>query len=63
MNDCIYDLRESKIIAPYCSTHITGNNCIIIEHKYDFTSKFKFPLGIYRIDLFSAEITYLDDLK
>jgi hypothetical protein len=60
----IYDLRNGKAIAPKSSTVITGINCIIIEHRYDWYDKeVKLPLGIYRISLHTAELIKLDEVK
>lgn len=60
----IYDLRNGKAIAPKSSTIITGINCIIIEHRYDWYDKeVKLPLGIYRISLHTAELIKLDEVK
>jgi hypothetical protein len=60
----IYDLRNGKAIAPKSSTVITGINCIIIEHRYDWYNKeVTLPLGIYRIDFETAEIIKLDEVK
>jgi hypothetical protein len=60
----IYDLRTGKAIAPKSSTTITGINCIIVEHRYDWYDKeVKLPLGIYRIDFQTAELTKLDEVK
>lgn len=60
----IYDLRNGKAIAPKSSTSINGKNCIIVEHRYDWYDKeVKLPLGIYRIDFQTAELTKLDEVK
>jgi hypothetical protein len=60
----IYDLRNGKAIAPKSSTTISGTNCIIIEHRYDWYDKeVKLPLGIYRIDFQTAELLLLDNIK
>ena len=60
----IYDLRTGKAIAPKSSTSIKGTNCIIIEHRYDWYDKeVKLPLGIYKIDFQTAEITKIDEVK
>lgn len=60
----IYDLRTGKAIAPKSSTMITGLNCAIIDHKYSWYDKeIKLPLGIYKIDYKTAEITLLDNVK
>ena len=60
----IYDLRTGKAIAPKSSTTIAGANCIIIEHRYDWYDKeVALPLGIYRIDFKTAEITKIDEVK
>ena len=60
----IYDLRNGKAIAPKSSTTITGINCIIIEHRYDWYDKeVKLPLGIYRIDFQTAELLLIDNIK
>lgn len=64
INNYIYDLRSGKAIAPKSSTTIAGINCVIIEHRYDWYDKeVKLPLGIYRIDFWTAEITKIDDVK
>lgn len=60
----IYDLRTAKAIAPKSSTTIKGVNCIIVEHRYDWYDKeVKLPIGVYRIDFETAEITKIDDVK
>jgi hypothetical protein len=60
----IYDLRTGKAIAPKSSTTIKGVNCIIVEHRYSWYDKeVKLPLGIYRIDFQTAEVTKIDDVK
>jgi hypothetical protein len=60
----IYDLRTGKAIAPKSSTTIKGINCIIIEHRYDWYDKeVKLPLGIYRIDFQTAELSLIDNVK
>jgi hypothetical protein len=60
----IYDLRSGNAIAPKSSTTITGINCIIVEHRYDWYDKeVKLPLGIYRIDFQTAELIKLDEVK
>ena len=60
----VYDLRTAKAIAPRSSTSITGINCIIIEHRYDWYDKeIKIPLGIYRIDFQTAELLLIDNIK
>lgn len=60
----IYDLRTGKAIAPKSSTTITGTNCIIINHTYSWYDKeVALPLGIYRIDFQTAEITKIDEVK
>lgn len=60
----IYDLRTGKAIAPKSSTTMTGVNCVIIEHRYKWYDKeVTLPLGIYRIDFQTAEITKIDEVK
>jgi hypothetical protein len=60
----IYDLRTGKAIAPKTSTSIIGAKCIIIEHRYDWYDKeVKLPLGVYRIDFETAELTLIDNVK
>lgn len=60
----IYDLRTGKAIAPKSSTTIRGTKCIIIEHRYDWYKKeVELPLGIYRIDFETAELTLIDNVK
>lgn len=64
INNYIYDLRSGAAIAPKSSTTITGINCIIVEHRYDWYDKeVKLPLGIYKIDFQTAEITKIDEVK
>lgn len=64
LGNYIYDLRTGEPIAPKSSTTITGANCIIVEHKYDWYDKeVKLPLGVYRIDFKTAEITKIDEVK
>ena len=60
----IYDLRTGKAIAPKSSTTITGVDCIIIDHRYDWYNKeVTLPLGIYRIDFQTAQITKIAEVK
>ena len=60
----IYDLRTGKAIAPKSSPSIQGVNCIIINHTYSWYDKeAALPLGIYRIDFQTAEITKIDEVK
>ena len=60
----IYDLRSGEAIAPKSSTTISGLNCIIIEHRYSWYNKeVELPLGVYRIDFETAELTKIDDIK
>ncbi len=62
--ETIYDLRTGKAIAPKSSTSIRGINSVIIEHRYDWYGKdLGLPLGIYKIDYWTAEITKIDDVK
>lgn len=64
INNYIYDLRSGDAIAPKSSTTIIGTSCIIIEHRYDWYDKeVKLPLGIYKIDFQTAEITKIDEVK
>ena len=64
INNYIYDLRSGAAIAPKSSTTITGTSCIIIEHRYGWYDKeVKLPLGIYKIDFQTAEITKIDEVK
>jgi hypothetical protein len=64
LGNYIYDLRTGEPIAPKSSTTISGMNCIIVEHKYDWYDKeVKLPLGVYRIDFKTAEITKIDEVK
>ena len=64
LGNYIYDLRAGSAIAPKSSTSITGKNAIIIEHRYDWYDKeVKLPLGVYRIDFWTAELTKIDEVK
>ncbi len=64
LGNYVYDLRNGKAIAPKSSTTITGTNCIIVEHRYDWYDKeVKLPLGIYRIDFQTAELLLIDNIK
>ena len=64
IDNYIYDLRSGAAIAPKSSTTITGTSCIIIEHQYGWYDKeVKLPLGIYKIDFQTAEITKIDEVK
>jgi hypothetical protein len=62
INNSFYDLRTGKIIAPKSSSTMKGKTCLIFEHRYDWYDK-NFPLGIYRIDFSTLEITKIDDVK
>lgn len=60
----LYDLRTGVAIAPKSSSTITCKSCIIIEHRYDWYDKeVKLPLGIYKIDFETAQITKIDEVK
>jgi hypothetical protein len=60
----VYDLRSGKAIAPKSSTTIRGVNCLIVEHQYSsYNKEVTLPLGVYRIDFWTAEITKIDDVK
>lgn len=60
----IYDLRTGKAIAPKSSSSMKGSNFLFIEHKYSWYNKeVELPLGIYAINLFTAEISKIDDIK
>lgn len=64
LGNYVYDLRNGKAIAPKSSTTVTGTNCIIVEHRYDWYDKeVKLPLGIYRIDFQTAELLLIDSIK
>jgi len=56
----LYNLINGEKIAPMPRGSIKGKNCLIINHQYSFDDK-GFPLGVYKIDLFTAKITRLDD--
>jgi len=60
----IYDLRTEKAIAPKSSPTIQGVNCVIINHTYSWYDKeVTLPLGIYKIDFQTAQITKIDEVK
>ena len=60
----IYDLRSGNAIAPKSSTMIIGKTNVIIEHRYDWYDKeVKLPLGVYLIDMNTADIVKIDDIK
>jgi hypothetical protein len=64
MSNYIYDLRSGTAIAPKSSTSIQGLNCVIIDHRYSWYDKeVTLPVGIYKIDYKTAEITLLDNVK
>jgi hypothetical protein len=64
LGNYIYDLRTGKCIAPKSSTTIKGMNSVIIEHRYEWYDKeVKLPLGVYRVDFWTAEVTKIDDVK
>lgn len=64
LGNYIYDLRSGEAIAVKSSKTVDGANCIIVEHRYDWYDKeAKLPLGIYRIDFWTAEVTKIDDVK
>ena len=60
----VYDLRTGKAIIPKSSDSIRGVNCLIVKHTYDWYNKeVEMPLGIYRVDFWTADITKIDDVK
>lgn len=64
--DFLIDLVTGKKIAPKGSSSIKGWNSLIIEHRYDWYAKeldFDMPIGIYKIDLQTAKVTKIDDIK
>lgn len=64
LGNYVYDLRTGKAIAPKSSTMIIGVNCVILEHCYDWYDKeVKLPLGIYRIDFKTADVTKIDEVE
>jgi len=64
LGNYVYDLRTGEAIAVKSSTSITGSNCIIIDHRYEWYNKdISMPLGIYQIDFWTAEIKKIDDVK
>ena len=64
LDNYIYDLRNGVAIAPRSSTMITGATSIIIEHRYAWYDKeVKLPLGVYKIDFQTVEVTKIDEVK
>lgn len=64
LDNYIYDLRTGKAILPKSSTSITGANCVIVDHRYSWYNKAaEMPLGIYKVDFWTAEITKIDEVK
>lgn len=62
LRDFLYDLRTGEKIAPYPSGSIKGKNHLIINHQYSFHNK-EFPLGVYMINLQTAEVVKIDETR
>jgi hypothetical protein len=63
LKDTYYDLRTGeKILNCSSSGSISGQNFIIVEHKYDWYDK-NLPLGVYKIDKQTCEFEKIDDIK
>jgi hypothetical protein len=58
----LYDLRTGDRIAPYPSESIKGKNYLIINHVYSHDDK-ELPLGVYMVNLYTAEITKIDETR
>lgn len=62
-----YNLKTGEIIGiRTVDSYIDSRNLIIFEHRYDFDCykmEFDMPLGIYQINVYTGEVTKLDDIK
>lgn len=60
----IYDMRNGNIIFRKDAKYFMGSDCIVIEHRYSFhnTNEFTHELGIFKIDLFTCEISKICDI-
>ncbi len=60
----IYDMRNGNIVFRKDAKYFMGKDCIIIEHRYSFhnTNEFNHELGIFKIDLFTCEISKVCDI-
>lgn len=66
LKDLYYDLRTSEPIMIKGSDEFVGKNSVIVNHNYDWYGKkegFTIPLGIYKIDGETCELTKIDDVK
>ena len=62
MKDVYYNLLNGeKIVAISSSSPINGEKYIIIEHRYDWYNK-NLPLGVYKLDKSTCELTKIDDI-
>ena len=63
MKDVYYNLLNGeKIVAISSSNPINGEKYIIIEHRYDWYNK-NLPLGVYKLDKSTCELTKIDNIK
>lgn len=61
-----YNLLTGEPIISKTASSMDSKNYIIVEHRYDFdcyTKEVKVPLGIYKIDKQTCELTKIDDIK
>jgi hypothetical protein len=66
LNHTFYNLLTGEAIMPKSSTTINAKNFLIVEHRYDFdtySKEVKMPLGVYKIDKVTCEITLIDEIK
>lgn len=64
MKDLYYDLRTGKPFMVKSSDSIDGKNTIIVNHRYHWYGKdLNIPVGIYKIDKETCEVTKIDEVK
>lgn len=62
LNERFYDLRTGVVISP-TGKYLIGESCIILEHSYNWQKDSSLPVGLYKIDMETAEITQIDKLR
>lgn len=63
MGNCFYDMETGAKIAPKGSSgYIAGKTCVIFNHEYSWYNEVELPLGVYKIDMATAEVTKIDDI-
>jgi hypothetical protein len=64
MGNYYYNLLTGEKIFYRPSSVITGVECLYLEHKYNFDYyKVKIPVGVYKLNKITLELTKIDEIK